>query len=85
MVRDIKNNASDFVKGKFAWQESFGSFSYSHSHLGIVFDYLFNQEKHHRKKSFKQEYLDFLKKFEVDPIADLLKNIYLNGTINRVF
>ena len=72
LVRDIKNNASNFVndhnfvKGKFAWQESFGVFSYSHSHIGKVYDYILNQEKHHKTKSFKQEYLDFLKKFEVE-------------------
>ena len=72
LVRDIKNNASNFVndhhfvKGKFAWQDSFGVFSYSHSHIGKVYDYILNQEKHHKKKTFKQEYLDFLKKFEVE-------------------
>ncbi|MBK7561787.1 MAG: IS200/IS605 family transposase [Chitinophagaceae bacterium] len=72
LVRDIKNNASNFindkklVKGKFAWQEGYGAFSYSHSHIGKVYDYILNQEKHHKKKTFKQEYLDFLKKFEVD-------------------
>ena len=48
LVRDIKNNASNFVndhnfvKGKFAWQESFGVFSYSHSHIGKVYDYILN-------------------------------------------
>ena len=72
LVRDIKNNASNFVndhnfvKGKFAWQESFGAFSYSHAHIGKVYDYILNQEKHHKKKTFKQEYLDFLKKFEIE-------------------
>ena len=75
LVRDIKNNASNFVndhrlvKGKFAWQEGFGGFSYSHSHVTKVYDYILNQEKNHKKKTFKQEYLDFLKSFEVDPIA----------------
>ena len=66
MVRDIKNHASNFVKGKFAWQESFGAFSYSLSHISKVYDYILNQEKHHKKKTFKLEYLDFLKKFEVE-------------------
>lgn len=71
LVRDIKNNASNFindhkfVKGKFAWQEGYGAFSYSHSHIGKVYDYILEQEKHHKKKTFKQEYLSFLKKFEV--------------------
>ena len=71
LVRDIKNNASNsvnehkFVKGKFSWQEGYGAFSYSHSHIGKAYDYILNQEKHHKKKTFKQEYIDFLKKFEV--------------------
>lgn len=71
-VRDIKNNSSNFidnqklVKGKFSWQEGYGAFSYSHSHIGNVYDYILNQEKHHKKKTFKQEYLQFLKKFEVE-------------------
>jgi putative transposase len=71
LVRDIKNNSSNFVndrrfvKGKFAWQEGYGVFSYSHSHIGKVYDYILNQEEHHKKKTFKQEYLSFMKKFEV--------------------
>jgi putative transposase len=72
LVRDIKNsatnfvNAHNFVKGKFAWQESYGAFSYSHSHIGSVYEYILNQEKHHQKKTFKQEYIEFLKKFEIE-------------------
>ena len=72
LVRDIKNNSSNFinknkfVKGKFAWQESFGVFSYSHSHINQVYNYILNQEKHHHKKSFKEEYTEFLQKFEID-------------------
>jgi putative transposase len=71
LVRDIKNNASNFVnehkyvRGKFAWQEGYGVFSYSHSHIGNVYDYILNQEAHHRMKIFKEEYLDFMKKFDV--------------------
>jgi putative transposase len=71
LVRDIKNNASNFVnehkyvRGKFAWQEGYGVFSYSHSHIGNVYDYILNQEAHHQKITFKQEYLDFMKKFDV--------------------
>ncbi|MBK8497042.1 MAG: IS200/IS605 family transposase [Ferruginibacter sp.] len=72
LVRDIKNNSTKFIndhkfiKGKFAWQDSFGAFSYSHSHIRRVYDYILNQEKHHQKKSFKQEYIEFLKKFEIE-------------------
>lgn len=59
LVRDIKNNSSKFinergfVKGKFSWQEGYGVFSYSHSHIERVYNYILNQEEHHRKKTFK--------------------------------
>ena len=71
LARDIKNNSSKFinekglVKGKFSWQEGYGAFSYSHSQISNVYDYILNQEEHHKKKTFKEEYLDFLKKFEI--------------------
>jgi putative transposase len=72
LVRDIKNNSSKYVnengwvKGKFSWQEGFGSFSYSHSHIDNVYKYILNQEEHHKKKTFKQEYLEFLEKFRIE-------------------
>ena len=72
LARDIKNNSSNFindqkfVKGKFSWQEGYGAFSYSHSHIGKVYDYILNQKSHHKKKTFRQEYIQFLKKFEVE-------------------
>jgi len=72
LVRDIKNNSSNFinnqkfVKGKFSCQEGYGAFSYSHSHIGKVYDYILNQEQHYKKKTFKQEYLQFLKKFGIE-------------------
>lgn len=72
LVRDIKNNSSNFindkklVKGKFSWQEGYGAFSYSHSQIQNVYDYILKQEEHHKKKTFKEEYLDFLKKFEIE-------------------
>ena len=51
---------------KFAWQEGYGAFSYSHSHLERVISYIKNQEKHHKKIAFIEEYREFLKAFEVD-------------------
>ncbi len=71
LVRDLKNNSSNFINdrrlinGKFSWQEGYGAFSYSHSHIGYVYDYILNQEQHHAKKTFKQEYLEQLKKNEI--------------------
>ncbi|MCE2962163.1 MAG: IS200/IS605 family transposase [Chitinophagales bacterium] len=72
LVRDIKNNSSNFIneqkflKGKFSWQEGYGAFSYSHSQIENVYRYIENQEEHHRKISFKEEYFDFLEKFEIE-------------------
>jgi len=72
LVRDIKNNSSNFIneqkflKRKFSWQEGYGAFSYSHSHIERVFQYIANQEAHHQKKTFKEEYLNFLRQFEVE-------------------
>ena len=54
------------VKGAFAWQEGFGAFSYSQSHIDNVYQYILNQEEHHRKKSFREEYIEFLEKFEIE-------------------
>ena len=72
LVRDIKNNSSKFindrrlVRGKFSWQQGYGVFSYSHSQIEQVYNYILNQEKHHRIKTFKEEYIDLLKKFQID-------------------
>ncbi len=72
LIREVKNNTTNFinekkfVKGKFSWQEGYGAFSYSHSQIDSVYNYILNQEEHHRKKTFKEEYIEFLKKFEID-------------------
>ena len=72
LVRDIKANSSRFINekkwisGKFEWQTGFGAFSYSHSQLTNVINYIQNQEEHHKKKTFKEEYVDFLKAFDID-------------------
>ncbi|MEO5906486.1 MAG: IS200/IS605 family transposase [Saprospiraceae bacterium] len=72
LVREVKNNSSNFINGKswlkskFSWQEGYGAFSYSHSDLNKVYQYILHQELHHANKTFKEEYLDFLQKFDVD-------------------
>ena len=74
-VKEVKVESNEFinskgwVKGKFSWQEGYGVFSYSHSHIDSVIKYVINQEAHHQKKTFKQEYLELLQKFEV-PFED---------------
>ena len=71
LVQDIKGSTSKwinekkFLKIKFAWQEGYGAFSYSHSHITKVINYIKNQENHHKKKTFSEEYKAFLKAFEV--------------------
>ena len=71
LVRDIKANSSSFITdnkwvNKFNWQEGFGVFSYSKSQLDLVVKYILNQAEHHKKRTFREEYLDFLQKFEID-------------------
>ena len=72
LVRDIKAVSSGFineknwVKGKFNWQEGFGAFSYSRSQIDTVIKYIRNQEEHHKKRTFKEEYLDMLKQFQIE-------------------
>ena len=72
LVRDLKNNSTNFInekrllKGKFSWQEGYGAFSYSHSHINNVYDYILNQEEHHKKRTFKEEYIALMKKFNIE-------------------
>jgi putative transposase len=72
LLRDVKAGSSKFINerrwvpGKFSWQEGFGAFSYSRSQLGAVIRYIENQQKHHVKKSFRDEYLELLEKFGVE-------------------
>jgi len=58
-------NEQPFLKGKFQWQEGYGAFSYSKSQRDTVIKYIFNQEEHHRTKTFREEYLKMLLDFEV--------------------
>lgn len=72
LVREIKKSSNTFIREKnftrynFQWQEGFGAFSYSHSQLSNVIQYIEKQKEHHKKKTFKEEYLDFLKAFEIE-------------------
>ena len=71
IARIVKANSSkwineeNFIPGRFSWQQGYGAFSYSRSQRDNVIKYIINQEEHHRAKSFKEEYLDFLKAFEI--------------------
>jgi putative transposase len=71
LVGEIKANSTKwintrkFTQQRFSWQEGFGAFSYSHSHLDRVIAYVNNQEEHQKKQTFKDEYVGLLKKFEM--------------------
>ena len=72
LMQDIKGcsskwiNEKKFLKVKFEWQEGYGAFSYSKSQVDNVINYIKNQEEHHKKESFRNEYLNFLNRFEVE-------------------
>ena len=70
-MREVKANSSGFINEKswmetrFEWQRGYGAFSYSRSQIGSVARYIENQERHHTRKTFREEYLDMLDKFQV--------------------
>jgi REP-associated tyrosine transposase len=72
LVGDIKTgstnhiNKNRWVPGRFSWQEGFGAFSYGHSQLTGIIKYIHEQVEHHARKTFRQEYLSFLKKFQIE-------------------
>mgnify|MGYP006267806801 CR=1 FL=1 len=71
LVRDVKNNSTNYINrqgwvpGRFSWQSGYGAFSYHQSQIERVYNYILNQEAHHRKKTFREEYLDFLQEYAV--------------------
>ncbi|MRT93654.1 IS200/IS605 family transposase [Ancylomarina sp. 16SWW S1-10-2] len=80
LVREIKKASNLFIKEKkftnfkFEWQEGFGAFSYNQSALTEIVKYIENQKIHHKKNSFKDEYLGFLEKFNVEYKDEYLFN-----------
>ena len=71
LMKVIKGKSSKFIndhqltKSKFEWQEGYGVFSYSKSHIDAIFKYIANQEEHHKNQNFKDEYSSFLNKYNV--------------------
>lgn len=88
LVREIKKSSNSFIKEKkfspfaFSWQEGFGGFSYGHSQLQVIIDYISNQKVHHKKKSFRDEYEGFLKKYKVEFQDDYLFE-WINNYIEK--
>ena len=72
LIKEVKRCSTNFIneqkwlKGKFSWQNGYGGFSYSRSQLDNVINYIKNQESHHKKKTFREEYIEMLKRFEVE-------------------
>ena len=72
LVREVKKSSNEFIHGsnctkcRFNWQEGFGAFSYSHSQLDTVVAYIKNQKEHHKKRTFREEYIDFLERFRIE-------------------
>ena len=71
LVKEIKSDSTNFISkkkwvhGRFSWQEGYGAFSYGHSQLDTIIRYIQNQEKHHSRRSFRDEYLSLLRKFDI--------------------
>ncbi len=71
-IWELKRSSSLFINNKkwfnskFNWQDGYGAFSYSKSQIENVYNYILTQEEHHRKTTFREEYVDFLKKFEIE-------------------
>ena len=71
-VHDIKRGSSLFINEnklcacRFAWQEGYGGFTYSHSQIDTIYNYILNQEERHKRSSFREEYLEFLRQSEID-------------------
>ncbi len=72
LVREVKKSSNEFIREnkytpyKFKWQEGFGAFSYSHSQLSSVIQYIEKQKEHHKHQTFKEEYLAFMAAFEIE-------------------
>jgi putative transposase len=71
LMKTVKGTSSKYIndhhltRHRFEWQEGYGAFSYSRSHIDRVYKYIQNQEQHHRKQTFKDEYRHFLDVFKV--------------------
>lgn len=83
VLQEIKSSSSkwineqQFFSGKFQWQKGFGAFSNSRSQRNRVIQYIMNQEDHHSKTTFREEYLSFLKKYEIEFNNNYLFEFYV--------
>ncbi|MFA3784138.1 IS200/IS605 family transposase [Melioribacteraceae bacterium 4301-Me] len=84
LVGTIKRETSTFInekrwfREKFHWQDGYGAFSYGRSQLDAIYKYIANQERHHEKKTFKEEYTELLKKFSIEYNENFLFEFFDN-------
>jgi hypothetical protein len=87
LVKVVKTESTKFindkklVKARFSWQEGYGAFSYAKSQKDAVTKYILNQEEHHKKRNFREEYLDLLNKFEIEFKEEFLFEFYDDGNV----
>ncbi len=90
LVQEIKVNSSKWVnanrlvRGKFEWQNGFGVFSYSRSQIPAVVSFLENQERHHARRSFRDEYSELLERFEVESMTSDIFLARLNDSLSGI-
>lgn len=84
LVEEIKTSSNKWIKDnklskfKFEWQKGYGAFTHSHSQLDTIINYVLNQEHHHKKRTFKEEYLEILKKNDIKYNDDYLFDFFDN-------
>jgi len=82
LIEEIKTSTNSWIKSKgftkfkFEWQKGYGAFTHSHSQIDTVVKYIINQEKHHKKRSFREEYLEMLEKNEIAFNQDYLFDFF---------
>ena len=84
LVEEIKTSSNKWIKDnrlstfKFEWQRGYGAFTHSHSQINTIIKYILNQEQHHKKKTFKEEYLEILRKNDIKYNDDYLFDFFDN-------
>ena len=84
LVEEIKTSSNKWIKDneltkfKFEWQKGYGAFTHSHSQIDAIIKYVLNQEQHHMKRTFKEEYLEILKKNDIKYNEDYLFDFFDN-------
>ena len=82
LVKELKRSSTNFINdknwlpGKFQWQTGFGGYSYSRSQIDFVINYIKNQKEHHKKRTFREEYMKFLKDYDIDFNPDFLFDFF---------